>query len=60
MVSQLGFLAASFSLFNLVVYLFAWSLQLLRVREEENVLRQDLSYREFAGRVTARLVPGVF
>jgi protein-S-isoprenylcysteine O-methyltransferase Ste14 len=59
-VSQLGFLLASFSLINLAIYLFAWSLQLVRVHEEETVLQQDSAYRQFAGRVTARLVPGIY
>ncbi len=60
MINQLGFLMASFSLANLGIYLAAWSFQLVRVHEEEEVLRLDSSYRQFAGRVTARLIPGVY
>lgn len=59
-INQLGFLAASFSLLNLVIYLLAWSFQIARVGEEEQVLQQDPSYREFAGRVTSKLIPGIY
>ncbi|HJP68807.1 MAG TPA: isoprenylcysteine carboxylmethyltransferase family protein [Sphingomicrobium sp.] len=59
-VNQLGFLTASFTLANLGIYLAAWSFQLVRVHEEEDVLRSDSSYQQFARRVTARLIPGVY
>ena len=59
-INQLGFLAASFSLANLGIYLLAWAFQIARVRAEEHVLQQDSSYRQFAGRVTAKLIPGVY
>jgi protein-S-isoprenylcysteine O-methyltransferase Ste14 len=59
-ITQLGFLGAGFSPANVAIYLLAWGCQLLRVHEEEAVLQQDSSYREFAGRVTARLLPGVY
>ena len=59
-VNQIGFLVASFSLANLAVYLLAWTFQIARVREEEQVLQQDPSYRQFACRVTAKLIPGVY
>ena len=60
MINQLGFLIASFSIANLAIYLAAWSFQLVRVHEEEEVLRRDSSYRKFAGQVTSRLIPGVY
>jgi protein-S-isoprenylcysteine O-methyltransferase Ste14 len=59
-INQLGFLTASFSPTNLAIYLLAWTFQIARVREEEHVLQQDPSYRQFAGRVTSKLIPGVF
>lgn len=59
-INQLGFLLAGFSLANLLIYLAAWTFQLVRVHEEENVLCEDLSYRQFAKQVTARLVPGIY
>ncbi len=59
-INQVGFLMASFSLTNLLMYLIAWTFQIARVREEEEVLQRDPSYRQFAGRVRARLIPGVY
>jgi protein-S-isoprenylcysteine O-methyltransferase Ste14 len=59
-INQLGFLGVGFSLVNLGIYLLAWACQLVRVHEEEAVLQQDVSYRQFAGRVTAKLLPGVY
>lgn len=59
-INQAGFLLASFSLLNFSIYLLAWTCQIIRVREEESVLLNDSAYRQFAGKVTARLIPGVF
>ena len=59
-INQLGFLTASFSVPNLGIYLAAWAFQLVRMHEEEEVLRKDSSYLQFAGKVTARLIPGVY
>ena len=59
-IDQVGFLLASFSIVNLAAYLLAWSFQLLRISEEEKMLRQDAAYQQFAERVTAKLIPGIF
>jgi protein-S-isoprenylcysteine O-methyltransferase Ste14 len=59
-VNQLGFLLASFNVTNLAIYLVAWVCQIIRVHEEESVLLNDATYQQFAGRVTARLIPGVY
>lgn len=59
-VSQVGFLLANLTLGNAIKYLLAWSMQLLRIREEENFLLQDEAYRDLASRVRFRLVPGVY
>ena len=59
-VNQLGFLLASFNVTNLSIYVVAWACQIIRVREEESVLLNDATYQQFAGRVTARLIPGVY
>ena len=59
-INQFGFLSACLSLTNLGIYLVTWACQLVRVHEEEIVLQQDSSYRQFAGRVTAKLLPGVY
>jgi protein-S-isoprenylcysteine O-methyltransferase Ste14 len=59
-INQLGFLSACLSVTNLAIYLFAWSCQIVRMHEEETILQKDSLYRQFAGRVTAKLVPGVY
>jgi protein-S-isoprenylcysteine O-methyltransferase Ste14 len=59
-VTQLGFLLANLTIGNAVKYLLAWSMQLLRIREEEQFLLQDSAYRELATRVRFRLVPGLY
>ena len=59
-VTQLGFLLSSFSLATLGFYLIAWTIQIVRVREEESVLCADPDSRRFSARVPARLIPGVY
>jgi len=59
-INQLGFLLSSFTLVTLVIYLVAWTIQVVRVREEESVLRADPNYRDFSARVPTRLIPGLF
>ena len=59
-VTQLGFLSANFSTSNVLIYLAAWSFQILRIVEEESVLRQDEAYQQFTLRVPSRLIPGVY
>lgn len=60
MVNQLGFLTANLSILNSLIYLLAWSFQILRVIEEEAVLQHDEAYRHFAQRVRSRLIPGLY
>jgi protein-S-isoprenylcysteine O-methyltransferase Ste14 len=59
-INQLGFLLANFTGTNLLLYLAAWSFQLVRLREEEKVLFGDPAYRQLADRVPSRLIPGVY
>lgn len=59
-ITQSGFLLCNFNALNAIIYAAAWTCQVLRVREEETMLCRDPVYREFAHRVTKRLVPGVF
>jgi protein-S-isoprenylcysteine O-methyltransferase Ste14 len=59
-ISQIGFLAASFNYTNLAFYLAAWLFQIVRIYEEENILFCDPRYSEFASRVSKRLIPGIF
>lgn len=58
--TQVGFLLANLSLANLLKYLVTWTVQLLRINEEEKFLLRDERYRELARRVRFRLLPGVY
>lgn len=58
--TQMVFLLLNPCLRNLCVYLIAWSIQILRIRAEERILQEDPVYREYAGQVRFRLVPGVY
>lgn len=60
LVIQVGFLLFSPTLWNLFIYIGAAALQLLRMRAEEDILRRDPLYRDYADRVRYRLVPGLF
>jgi protein-S-isoprenylcysteine O-methyltransferase Ste14 len=59
-VSEFGFLLASFTWFNLAIYGTAWLFQLLRIQEEERWLMKDELYRNFAATTRWRLVPGLY
>jgi protein-S-isoprenylcysteine O-methyltransferase Ste14 len=59
-VNQFGFLLSSFSVVTLGIYLAAWTIQIVRVREEESVLCADPDYRDFSARVPTRLIPGLY
>jgi protein-S-isoprenylcysteine O-methyltransferase Ste14 len=58
--TQFGFLLANLSAGNVIKYLITWTVQLLRIREEEKFLLSDEQYRELAKRVRFRVVPGVY
>jgi protein-S-isoprenylcysteine O-methyltransferase Ste14 len=58
--TQVAFLLANLTIGNLAKYLVTWTLQLLRIREEEKFLMLDQSYRDLATRVRFRLVPGLY
>ena len=59
-INQFAFLLANLTIGNLVKYLLTWSVQFLRVREEEKFLMQDQQYRDLAMRVRFRLLPGIY
>lgn len=59
-VTHLGFVLANASWWNVGVYLIAWPLLILRIREEEAVLMRDPAYRLFAAKVRWRVVPGLY
>lgn len=58
--TQVGFLLGNFTVGNLLKYGVTWTVQLLRIREEEKFLMTDESYRELASRVRYRVVPGLY
>lgn len=61
MMCEIGFLLASFSLRNLIVTVVGEILQMLRILQEEKVLKQDPAYAEYArDRVRYRLFPYIF
>jgi protein-S-isoprenylcysteine O-methyltransferase Ste14 len=59
-VAHIGFLLAFPSFWNLAVYVGALLVQIARLLREEQILKTDPSYREFAKQVRYRLLPGVF
>ena len=60
MIAQIGYLLHNPSLANVGLYAFGWALQVARIICEERHLMQDDAYRDYAGRVRHRLVPGVY
>jgi protein-S-isoprenylcysteine O-methyltransferase Ste14 len=59
-ITQIGFLISNPTLWNFSVYACGFVFQLLRIFEEEKLLRQDEAYEAFTQRVRYRLVPGLF
>ena len=59
-VSHIGFLIVAPTLWNLAVYLAAWTLMIARVFAEERVLSANPDYRSYMTRVRYRFLPGVF
>lgn len=55
-----GFLLASPSLFNLLVYVCCWGVQLCRMFAEERVLLESADYRVYVKKVPYRVIPFVF
>ena len=58
--THVGFLLAMPSAMNALFYAAALAMQVARIHREELVLARDPAYRDFAGRVRYRLLPGVF
>lgn len=60
LVTDIGFLVANFGVRNVVVVLVQWTLQIVRVLKEEQLLSKDIAYRDYMSRVRYRLIRGVF
>lgn len=56
---NLGYFLINPTWFNLGVYLVTWTCQFIRVRREEQWLRQDAAYRDYAQKVRFRFIPFV-
>ncbi|MEX0781455.1 MAG: isoprenylcysteine carboxylmethyltransferase family protein [Dehalococcoidia bacterium] len=55
-----GVVTANFSLVNVAILVVGTSLQLLRIRAEERLLRETAGYADYAAQVRWRLVPGLY
>jgi len=60
LLTQAGFLANSYSGWNLLVYTACWLAMILRIRAEEAVLAEDEAYREYRKNVRYRLLPAIW
>ena len=58
--TQVTFLLLNPCAWNFCVYALSWSVQILRIRAEEKLLQEDPAYRDYAGKVRFRLVPGLY
>jgi protein-S-isoprenylcysteine O-methyltransferase Ste14 len=58
--THIGFVLASPSAINALLYVGAFGLQILRILREERVLKRDSAYAEFAEKVRYRMAPGIF
>jgi protein-S-isoprenylcysteine O-methyltransferase Ste14 len=59
-VAHFGYLVGWPSTHNICLYTLALIIQMARLLREEELLMNDPAYREYAGRVRYRLLPGVF
>lgn len=59
-VVQCGFLLLNPTVWNLALYVTAWSIQVGRILREERWLSSDPDYRAYAEAVRFRLIPGLF
>ena len=60
MIAQVGYILHNASAWNLGLYALAWCFQVMRITLEERHLMLDEAYRDYAGRVKSRLIPGVY
>ena len=60
LLTQAGYLAYSYSGWNLLVYTACWLAMILRIRAEEAVLAEDEAYREYRKHVRYRLLPAIW
>ena len=58
--TNIGFLLLNPSLWNLGIYSVTFIATLLRIGEDEKMLCRDEDYRDYAGAVHSRLIPGLY
>jgi protein-S-isoprenylcysteine O-methyltransferase Ste14 len=59
-VTHIGFLVGFPSVWNTLLYVAAFLVQLARIAREERLLMRDPAYRRYAEAVRYRLIPGIF
>jgi len=59
-ITQVGFLLANPTVFNVALCLAGMSLQVIRLRAEEKLLGQDPIYADYMAKVPYRLAPGLY
>ena len=59
LLTHIGFLCVSPSLWNVAVYVLAYSLMIPRIFVEERLLGRDPEYAAYCQRVRSRLIPGL-
>jgi protein-S-isoprenylcysteine O-methyltransferase Ste14 len=60
LITHVGFMLGSFSLWNVGVLLVVYALLAARVIEEEKILGLEPAYQRYSGRVRYRAIPGIF
>ena len=58
--THIGFLLFSPSLWNAAIYGAVWTFLVARIVAEERILNADADYRKYARRVRHRIVPGIY
>jgi protein-S-isoprenylcysteine O-methyltransferase Ste14 len=58
--NHMGFLAASFSWRNALLYALLYTVQVGRILEEERLLRRDVRYQAYTQKVRYRMIPYLF
>ena len=59
-ITQVGAILLNPTIWNALVYGTAFTAMILRMGEEEKILREDPAYRDYAAEVRYRLLPGLY
>lgn len=58
--THIGFVMLHPAALNIVIYITTWAAMAARIQCEEQILKQDAAYLDYASHVHYRLLPGVF